>query len=106
MFQENCYIVSDDTNECVIIDCGAFFDEEKNAIANYLKSNGLTPKHLLCTHGHIDHNFGNKFVFDTFGLRPEVHKGDQPLMNKLWSTGQGVHRCRLRQRLPCRQQTP
>ena len=83
MFQENCYIVSNDTNECVIIDCGAFFDEEKNAIVNYLKSNGLTPKHLLCTHGHIDHNFGNKFVFDTFGLRPEVHKGDQPLMNKL-----------------------
>ena len=27
MFQENCYIVSDDTKECVIIDCGAFYEE-------------------------------------------------------------------------------
>ena len=24
MLQENCYVVSDDTKECVIIDCGAY----------------------------------------------------------------------------------
>ena len=88
MFQENCYVVSDDTKECVIIDCGAFFEEEKKAITNHVEANGLVPKHLLCTHGHIDHNFGDKFVFDTFGLRPEVHKGDQPLMNKLGAQAQ------------------
>lgn len=32
MFQENCYIVSDDTKECVIIDCGAFYEEEKRKL--------------------------------------------------------------------------
>lgn len=83
MFQENCYIVSDETGECVIIDCGVFFNEEKKAIADYVKDNNLKPKHLLCTHGHIDHNFGNKFIFDTFKLHPEVSKADQPLMDKL-----------------------
>lgn len=83
MFQENCYIVSDETGECVIIDCGAFFDEEKKAIADYVSDNNLTPKHLLCTHGHIDHNFGDKFILDTFGLHPEVCKADQPLMDRL-----------------------
>lgn len=83
MFQENCYIVSDETGECVIIDCGAFFDEEKKAIADYVSDNNLTPKHLLCTHGHIDHNFGDKFILDTFGLHPEVCKTDQPLMDRL-----------------------
>ena len=31
--QENCYVVSDDTCECVIIDCGAYYDEEKEALA-------------------------------------------------------------------------
>ena len=25
MLQENCYVVSDDTKECVIIYCGAFY---------------------------------------------------------------------------------
>ena len=27
-FQENCFVVSDESNEGVIIDCGAFFAEE------------------------------------------------------------------------------
>lgn len=34
MFQENCYVASDDTGECVIIDCGAFFPEEKKPLPN------------------------------------------------------------------------
>lgn len=83
MFQENCYVVSDDTKECAIIDCGAFFEEEKKTIKQYIIDNGLTPKHLLCTHGHVDHNFGNRFVFDTFGLRPEISVADEPLMDNL-----------------------
>ena len=32
MFQENCYVVSDDTKECVIIDCGALHPEERKAM--------------------------------------------------------------------------
>lgn len=83
MFQENCYVVSDDTKECIVIDCGAFFNEEKEAITRYISDNRLTPKHLLCTHGHVDHNFGNKFISDKFGLRPEICKADEPLMQKL-----------------------
>ena len=74
MFQENCYVVSDDTSECVIIDCGAFFNEEKRAISEYVKNNSLSPKHLLCTHGH---------VFNEYGLKPEVCQADEPLMKKL-----------------------
>lgn len=83
MFQENCYVVSDETNECVIIDCGAFYEEEKNAIYNYITDKKLSPKHLLCTHGHVDHNFGNRFILDKFGLKPEISKADKPLMENL-----------------------
>ena len=35
MLQENCYVVSDETKECVIIDCGAFYPEERTAITQY-----------------------------------------------------------------------
>ena len=28
MLTENCYVVSDETNEAVIIDCGALYEEE------------------------------------------------------------------------------
>jgi len=83
MLQENCYVVSDDTKECVIIDCGAYYDEEKNAIESHIREKQLSPKHLLVTHAHIDHNFGNRFIFDRLGLKPEVSADDEYLMNKL-----------------------
>lgn len=83
MLRENTYIVSDETKECVIIDCGAFYEEEKQAIKKYIEKNQLIPKHLVATHGHIDHNIGNKFIFDTYGLKVEVHKDDEKLMQML-----------------------
>lgn len=90
MFQENCYVVSDETKECVIIDCGALYAEERNAIANYIKENDLTPKHLLCTHAHIDHNFGDNMVKELYGLSPEVSKKDELLLNNLPAQAQSL----------------
>lgn len=82
-FQENCYIVSDSTGEAVIVDCGAFYPEERQAVVNYIRDNGLTPVHLIATHGHIDHNFGNDTIFSAFGLQPEIHSKDSGLMDRM-----------------------
>ena len=82
-FQENCYIVSDDSGEGIIIDCGAFYEEERKAVVEYVMDNGIELKHLISTHGHIDHNFGNNTIYERFGLKPEVHAADEPLMSKL-----------------------
>ena len=81
MIQENTYIVSDETREAVIIDCGAYYDAERKAIVNYLKNNTLKPVHLLCTHGHFDHNFGNDTIYREFGLKPEVAAEDEGWMD-------------------------
>lgn len=83
MFGENTYVVWDDTRECVIIDCGAFYPEEHAAIENLIKSESLKPVHLLCTHGHIDHVMGNGFVSQTYGIKPEIHAGDEYLITNL-----------------------
>lgn len=83
MLQENCYVVSDETNECCIIDCGAFFEKDKSALTKYIADNQLSPRRLLATHGHVDHNLGNAFVFATYGLRPEVHEADRELLDQL-----------------------
>ena len=83
MLSENCYVASDDTQECVIIDCGAFYPEEGEAIVGYIRNNNLTPKHLLCTHGHFDHCMGNGYIYHAFGLKPEAHIGDEFLMEKM-----------------------
>lgn len=82
-FQENTYVVSDDRNEAVIIDCGAFFNEERKELTDYIDKNNLKVVHLLSTHGHIDHNFGNNTIADYYNVRPEVHKADAGLMRRL-----------------------
>lgn len=81
--QENCYVVSDDTSECVIIDCGAYYDEEKQALADYISQNALKPVHLIATHGHLDHNFGNAYIFEKYGLQVEICADDQYLVEHL-----------------------
>lgn len=82
-FQENTYVVSDDRNEAVIIDCGAFFNEERKELTDYIDKNNLKVVHLLSTHGHIDHNFGNNTIADYYNVGPEVHKADAGLMRRL-----------------------
>jgi glyoxylase-like metal-dependent hydrolase (beta-lactamase superfamily II) len=81
--QENCYVVSDDSRECVIIDCGAYYDEECEAIRRYITDQQLTPVHLLATHGHLDHNFGNAFLYKTYGLKAEICVEDRQLLEQL-----------------------
>ena len=82
MLQENCYVVSDETKECVII--GAAPSIRKSAkLLQYIKENQLKPVHLLVTHGHLDHNFGNNTIYQEFGLKPEVSAADENLMKGL-----------------------
>lgn len=76
MLSENCYVVSDETREAVIIDCGALYLDERQAICDYIKKEQLHPVHLLCTHGHLDHCFGNAFIDEQYGLKAEVSKED------------------------------
>jgi len=83
LLQENTYVVSDDTKECVIIDCGAYYEEERTAITQYIDDEGLKPVHLLCTHGHFDHNFGIDTIYHAYGLKAEIAKEDGFLINDI-----------------------
>lgn len=76
-------MVSDDTKECVIIDCGTFYQDEQDALCQYIREEGLKPVHLLATHGHLDHNFGNAMVFAEYGLQVEICSEDQYLIEDL-----------------------
>lgn len=80
---ENTYVVYDETKECVIIDAGCFFPEEKAELAHFIESNGLEIKHIINTHLHFDHVLGLNFVIDKYGLPLEAHKGDEPLLLNL-----------------------
>lgn len=83
MLQENCYVASDETLECVIIDCGAYFPEEHQAIFNFIETHHLKPIKLIATHGHFDHNMGNAELLTKYGLKVNVCIEDQWLIEDL-----------------------
>ncbi|MCE3226881.1 MAG: beta-lactamase domain protein [Bacteroidetes bacterium] len=75
-FQENTYIIYDDKGEAFIIDPGNSTNSENESVKNFIAEKNLKLTRLLLTHAHIDHILGNKFIFDTYGLLPEVNKED------------------------------
>lgn len=79
-FQENTYILSDDTQNCIIVDPGCYNSSEQNRLLAYIEEHQLKPVRLINTHAHIDHVFGNKFIADKFDLALELHKLDVPVL--------------------------
>ena len=77
MFPVNCYVLWDNTKEAVVIDPGCFYEEEKQALKKFILTNELHVKHLLNTHLHLDHIFGNPFMLKEFGLSAEANKADE-----------------------------
>ncbi len=79
--QENTYVLYNEHKECAIIDPGCYFDEEKQALKNFIHDNGLKPLLLLNTHCHLDHVFGNKFIAETYGLTLYLHEKEKQVLS-------------------------
>lgn len=74
LFDENTYVLSDETGECILLDPGMSNDIEENELFSYIKNEGLKPVAVLLTHAHIDHILGCRFAVDTFGIQIAGHK--------------------------------
>ncbi|MES2138194.1 MAG: MBL fold metallo-hydrolase [Bacteroidota bacterium] len=80
-FQENTYILYDETKECIIIDPGCYDNRERAELAGFIEDNKLKPVKLINTHCHLDHVFGNGFVADIYTLKLEINKQDLPVLD-------------------------
>lgn len=80
-FQENTYLLYDQTGECVIIDAGCYTPDEEKRLSRYIADKKLKPVLLLTTHGHIDHVLGNRYVMDTYNIDLAMHAGEVPVMD-------------------------
>lgn len=79
-FQENTYVLSDGSGECIIIDAGNYSDAENNALVNYLEDNKLKAVMLVNTHGHVDHLLGVNFLKEALGVPFAVNSDDEFLV--------------------------
>lgn len=82
-FQENTYIVYDDTKECVIFDPGMYTAEERKNLLDFINEKELKPVRLINTHCHIDHVFGNNYIHQKYNLPLEIHKGELIVLEKV-----------------------
>ncbi len=67
-FEENTYLLYDDSQECIIMDPGCYSKEEKQSLVHYITANKLKPVRILLTHAHIDHILGNNFLAGKYSL--------------------------------------
>lgn len=79
-FQENTYLLLNDNKECIIVDPGCYNKSEQEELEEYIQTNDLKVTHLLNTHAHIDHVFGNKWAVDTYQVKLALHKKDEGIL--------------------------
>ncbi len=85
--QENTYLLYNETKDCIIIDPGCYFDEERDSLLDFFQKQQLNPKLLLNTHCHLDHVFGNKFIADHFGLTLHAHLLEKEMLELAPASG-------------------
>ena len=78
-FDENCYVVSDDTGEGVVIDPGGM----ANQILAYIREAKLSIKAVLDTHGHCDHIGANDAIRDATEAPLYIHKEDAAMISDM-----------------------
>ena len=66
-YQENTYLIFDDSKEAVIIDPGNYEAYENESISKFIDENKLQLKKIILTHCHIDHCLGNKYLNEKYG---------------------------------------
>jgi glyoxylase-like metal-dependent hydrolase (beta-lactamase superfamily II) len=85
-FQENTYVLFDETKECIIIDPGCYDNRERAELAEFIEKEALKPVKLLNTHCHLDHIFGNGFVAEKYNLNLEFNKNEQRIFDAYLAT--------------------
>jgi hydroxyacylglutathione hydrolase len=86
-FQENTYIIYDESKECIIVDAGCYNEKELGLLDAFIQLHKLIPVRLINTHGHVDHVLGSQFVGEKYNLKPEYHFLDEILVKQAVEQG-------------------
>ena len=81
----NTYILSDETDEAIIVDPGNCQRYEDEQIREYVTSKKLKIKYIINTHPHIDHILGNPWCVAEYHPELLMHEAGMPIYNKAFA---------------------
>jgi hydroxyacylglutathione hydrolase len=81
-FQENSFILYDQTGECIFVDMGSYTVDEKKEVLCFVENNKLSPVMIVNTHCHIDHILGNSFFKNKFKAGIAAHPADEFILER------------------------
>lgn len=77
LYNQNCYVVSDQTKEAVVIDPGA------NNYELFTKLNSeYKIKYILLTHSHFDHVTGTDMLKEISGAQVCIYEGEEKILDR------------------------
>ena len=77
IWKENCYIISKDNDETLIIDPG----NDKNILSKYIDDNSLNVIAILNTHAHYDHIGAVKYLKEKYKIPFFLHSFDKKILS-------------------------
>lgn len=80
----NTYIVSNDNDDCIIIDPGCYGESEEMMLISHIERKKLNINELVFTHGHLDHIAGAYTLQQRFGVDLAAHPDGFEYFEKSW----------------------
>lgn len=84
-FEENTYVLFDETKACIVIDPGCYEKAEQQELVDFIEANNLSVTKLINTHCHIDHVLGNALVKKRFNVQLYIHAIEEPVLRAVAS---------------------
>jgi len=86
-FQENTYLLWDETKACLIVDPGNHCAADHDKLTRTIDRLGLKPVLIVGTHAHVDHLLGVKYLQDTYHIALAMHGGDAFMLSGIPQQG-------------------
>lgn len=92
-FQENTYLLFNESGNGVLVDPGCYEKSEKSELENFIRDKNISIKQIVNTHCHIDHVLGNSWAKRTFGVDLLIHKNEIPVLKsvEVYAPNYGFH---------------
>lgn len=79
-FQENTLVLYNEEGVAVIVDPGCSNAAEEQELSDFIRSKELVVNGIWCTHCHIDHVLGLRFVAERYNLTPIIPEVEMPML--------------------------